>query len=722
MATQQDIAGRGHSNTPKLFKYVLNSTDYGQLVLTNVPVGWDGAELTFIRDPKYKGVLQEFSTNELDFPKEGRGYIQTAYEAKGIDYNISINIFLQNNSTFEYESYFTGKIDLSGYGINSTRVKGKIIATGFQNTILNRDKMKVDLLNTKFVGGGEGSMAQITGMPSTLRFPPYTATKDADWELTDLKENPPQSYTHYVPMNVNSSEFASGSATQQTFDGVTPFFTSADTKTVTVKGNIILDFIDNDTNTTNVTIRIYLYKNSTIIQTYTDSGTGDIVTFNFAVDESVSLIATDELSFQALATHDGDVGDMELDYYDGTITVSEDIGASLAGVDVVGYPIFEFTARILQLISGETNPLESTLIGRTDSLPTSYGSDGDGSLIVKTKGQWIRSFPITEGGSTVQTFNGSLDDAFKDINARENAGLGFEVRSGVNKVVIEKEAYFFDITDNPNYPATETEAYLVNQILDFSSVLTQEVIEKEVLPDWYANEVDSGYKKYEYEFIQGLKEFNTKSSYATPIKAVKNKLDLTSPDRFDTQGANKLRSKPYDTYSTEDVNGDNNVFGFDVKRLGVFTVKTNEDFDIVSGGIDPENSYNLNYTPRRNLERHGNRLRSMRLALGDEIQFLETDKNSKLITQKTGETENKAESGDIVVEDLIKGYWIAEAYIFEAPVDESVIAALRANPYGVIKLSNTQYAWVLEVQTNNQRKKGQFKTLRVDLDNVKIVT
>jgi hypothetical protein len=360
-------------------------------------------------------------------------------------------------------------------------------------------------------------------------------------------------------------------------------------------------------------------------------------------------------------------------------------------------------------------------VGRTDSVPTSYASDGDGSLVIMTKGQWIREFPITEGGSTIQTFNASLEDFFKDVNALENAGLGFEVRSGVNKVVIEKEAYFFDITDNPDFPATDTETYLVNQILDFSSVLTQEIIEKEVLPDWYANEVESGYKKFEYENVQGLKEFNTKSNWATPIKSVKNKLDLTSNFRFDTQGVNKLREKPYSTDPTEDVNGDNDVFGFDCKRLGVFTAKTNEDFTLVTGGIDPEQSYNLNKTPRRNLEEHGNRLRSMRLALGDEIQFLETDKNSKLITQKATEADPKAESGDIVVEDLTKGFWIPEAYIFEAPVDETTIAAIQANPYGVIKMSNTQYGWILEVQTNNQNNKGQFKLLRTDLTNVKIV-
>jgi hypothetical protein len=723
MSTQQTLAGLGHSNTPKLFKYVLQSTDYGTEVLTNVPVGWDGSELTFIRDPKYKGVLQEFSTNELRFVKEGRDYILTAYEAKGIDYEITINIYLQNNSTFAYESYFVGKIDLSSYRIDSTAVTVKIIATGFQNTILNRDKLKVDLLNTKFIGGGEGSMESIAFAPNEFTLTQYSATQNASWLMND-EATEKTSYSHYVPLDVQSTEYPLGAAQSQSFDDTTPFFTSDTSHSVDVTGNIKGELISN-AGVQNLRLVVTLRKNGVIQQTY-DTGiqNAEEYEFDFPVSKSLSLVVSDTVSLRGVLTGT----DVDIAYFDGSINFSEDLGSTLPQIQVESYQAYEFVTRVISLISGNSNPLYSELLGRTDSKPNPvYATDGDGSLMHFTKGQWIRKFPISQleadGTTTIlQTINASLEDTFKTLNGLHNIGLGFEVISGDNKVRIEKEAYFFDITDNPNYPATETEAYLVNQILDFSSVLTGEVIEKEVLPDWYANEAESGYSKFEYENVQGLKEFNTKTGYATPIKAVKSKLDLTCPFRSDTQGINKLREKQYADDPTEDVKGDNDIFLFDVKRASDWTVKTDEDFDLVTGGVDPGQSYNLSYTPRRNFEKHGNRFRSMRLALGDEIQFLETDKNSKLVTQKTGETTTKAENGDIVVEDLTKGYWIPEAYIFEAPVNEATISAIQANPYGVIKLSSTQYGWILEVQSNNQNNKGQFKLLRVDLDNVKIVT
>ena len=47
MSTQIEIAGKGNSNTPKTFEYILSSSDYGVKKLKHVPEGWDNSELTF---------------------------------------------------------------------------------------------------------------------------------------------------------------------------------------------------------------------------------------------------------------------------------------------------------------------------------------------------------------------------------------------------------------------------------------------------------------------------------------------------------------------------------------------------------------------------------------------------------------------------------------------------------------------------------------------------
>jgi hypothetical protein len=715
MSTQHEIAGLGHSNTLKKFRYTLLTKDDTPLTLSRVPDGWKSGELTFIRDSFYKGVLESFSTNSFDFVKEARDFIQTAYERGGIDYEVTIYIDILVNSTQQYQRYFTGKLDLSTYKIDSIKVSCEIIPTGFQNTVLNRDDIKVDLLNTKFIGGGEGSMAQISGVPIALFISAYEASADADWLSNGLQENLNRIFSHYIPMDINSSEFGSTETFNQIFQGESidsqKFFDSNDEHTINITGTIKVRFVSINQN--DFSIAVILKKNGIAIANYSDSSTGDTdIIFTLNISElDLVLVSGDVLSFEATAS--GRFPETySLQYFDSDISINEPLGISLPAINIDSFPVFEFTARIIQLISGVENPLDSNELGRTDSAPQSYGADGDGSLMCMTKGKFMREFPIGQ-----QTFNGSLKKIFKTLNSLQNIGLGFEN----GKVKIEKEAYFFDITDNSDFPATDSRPYEVNQIIDLSGDVTNELISKEVLPDWYHNEIDCGYANFEYENIQGLKEFNTKSTYATPIKSIKSKLDLVSDSRYDTQGANKLREKPYSTHPTEDVTGDSHVFGFDVKRTGTFAAKTDEDFDSVTGGVDPSQSYNLNFTPRRNLERHGNRIRSMQLADGDEIQWMSSDKNTKLITQKTGETELKAENGDILVNSLNKGYWFPEAYICEAPVNEATIAAIQANPRGVIKIGTDKYGWILEVQTNNDDKKGQFKLLRVNLNNVKVI-
>jgi len=711
LSTQQQIYGKGHSNTPKTFKYVLSSTDYGVLTLRNVPEGWDGAELTFLRDSTYKGVIESFSTNSLKFVKESRDYIQTAYEAKGIDYEITVRIYLLNNSTFQYQLYFTGKIDLSTYKIDAIGVDCEVIPTGFQNTVLNRDSIDVDMISTKFIGGGENSFEAYAGVPDGVTIPQYAATQNASWIVVGEAEGVTD-YAHFVPMEATFTEYSDGSAQGQEFDDTTPFFTSDNSRTVSVVGSITCDLIADTSQNLRLVVR--LRKNGVIIQTYDDGiVVGDENTFEYTINESVAMVGSDYLSLTAVA----EGSDLIVDYIGVSVEISEPLGTTLAEISPPMFYIYEAFSRTIGLCTGHAQGFYSDLLGRTDSAPETYGSDGDLSLMAIASGKWIRKF-----SQSVNGLNLSLNDLFTTLNAVWNIGLGFETIGGQEKVRVEKEAYWFDITDNPNYPATETEEYKVNQILDVSSVVTSEIITKEVLPDWYANEVTGGYGKFEYENVQGLKEFNVKSSWAIPVKSVKNNLDLSAEYRADTQGINKLREKPFSTDPTEDVSGDNDVFIFDVKRAGsyVFTVKTDEDFDSVSGGVDPDQSYNLNFSPRRNLERHGNRFRAMQIDLGKELQWLKNDKNSALVTQKSGESA-KSEKGDIVINNLTKGYWIPEAYSFEAPVDAATIAAIQANPRGVIKVGEDKYGWILEVQTNNETNKGQFKLLRVDLSNVKIV-
>jgi len=168
--SQQSLYGLGNSLANKQFKFVLSTKDDGNKTLKFAPQGWNESELTFIRDKVYKGVIESYSTNELTFVKDGRDFIQTAYERGGIDYDVNIYIYVLVNSTFKYQRYFTGKLDLSTYKIDSIGVTCEIIPSGFQNVVLNRDEIEVDMMSTKFIGGGENSMEYLYGVWEKVTF------------------------------------------------------------------------------------------------------------------------------------------------------------------------------------------------------------------------------------------------------------------------------------------------------------------------------------------------------------------------------------------------------------------------------------------------------------------------------------------------------------------------------------------------------------------------
>jgi hypothetical protein len=722
MSSQQTLAGKGKSNTNKRFKYVL-SDKYSSKVLRFAPDGWKDSELTFIRDKFYKGVIESFSTNELTFVKDGRDFIQSGYEREnegGIDYEINIHIYILNNSTFKYQLYFSGKLDLSTYKIDSIGVTCEVIPSGFQNVVLNRDDIEVDMMSDKFIGGGSGSMEYLSTVWEKVMLPAYIATQNADWTIFQYPDNYySRIWRHYLPMQNIFTEYEeaaiSGQIYQSTDDGSQQFFEANEDLNVKLSGKISI-IISSDVSN-NFSFSIEIQKNGVGLFGYSNSEAGvnsAEFTYNIPITD-ITLVSGDKLSLIGVVSGINS-DEYTIQYLNSSLSVYRQLGETLENSYPAMFYIYEAFARTLQLISGQSLPIYSEILGRTDSAPESYPVDGEASLIAITNGRWLRGF-----SPNTNQLNFSLKDLFKTINSVFNIGLGFEKIDNLNKVRIEHETYFFDIIENTDY-LTDGKYWIVNQILDLSSWLNNEMISKEVLPDWYANEISGGYSKFEYENIQGLKEFNTETKWAIPVKSVKSILDVKSEYRADTQGVNKLRFKPFDTFPTEDVNGDNDIFIFDVKRGGpyVFTVKTNEDFANVSGGVDPAQSYNLNFTPRRNLERHGSRLRSMQLQLGSEIQWLKSDKNTKLVTRKTGETTDKAENGDIMISTLTPGYWIPEAYIFQSPVDENTIAAIQANPRGVIKIAADKYGWILEVQTNNEDKKGEFKLLRMDLRNVKI--
>jgi hypothetical protein len=238
-----------------------------------------------------------------------------------------------------------------------------------------------------------------------------------------------------------------------------------------------------------------------------------------------------------------------------------------------------------------------------------------------------------------------------------------------------------------------------------------------VLPDWCYAKIETGYNSFEYSQQGGLYEFNTKSVFTTVLKSVKNSLGIMSSVRADGNGILKLRLTPYEDNPSEDVSGDDNSWLIaSVRDNGGFKNRTDEGYDWVGGGVDASQSINLDYSPKRNLLRWGAWIRAaLEGRLNTWLRWQSTEKNTTLITAKTGETTAVAENGNIHVHELDEPLWLPEAYNVEAPFHWADYVAVNANPNGIVKLAVNKYGWIIELKTNNVDNKAEFRLLRVNL-------
>jgi hypothetical protein len=403
--TQQTLYGIGRSKTPKKFKFVLSTKDDGAKTLEFAPDGWKDSELTFIRDKMYKGVIESYSTNELTFVKDGRDFVQAAYERGGIDYEIAISIYILNNATFSYQLYFSGKLDLSTYKIDSIGVTCEIIPSGFQNTVLNRDEIDVDMMSTKFIGGGENSMGYLSGVWEKVTVPEYSATQNADWLVNDQLLNMNADEFRYIlcPATNIFNEYEESTVFNQTTTVLDSIVTTGKiirfgteiTLTVKIDSRIRMIAQNGNTNS-NFSLRLILLKNGVLFESILSDTRTDVdntTEFVFDFTREYTFSANDELSLLAYSYGENIFA---MQFYQGGISFYKQLQETLPAIAVPMYYIYEAFVRTIELISGKSIPFYSDLLGRTDSVPESYASDGDASLIAITNGRWIREFsPLT---------------------------------------------------------------------------------------------------------------------------------------------------------------------------------------------------------------------------------------------------------------------------------------------------------------------------------------
>ena len=705
------LATNTQNNTRPKFLFQLIS-EIGTVNCSLSPKGFNGATIELNRDMDFAGVFIDFKVSELTFiGSPEKRLLRDLWNQKGLMASCSLRVSYLDRTTQDYVAFSSDFIlDFSEYNEvkvsksrNGVRIKAE--STGFVKKIKDRKKTKVDLSRTTSLGGYDiilkDHWADLSPViRNTMLIPQVDQSLVGSFYEQSLPSNvtiPDNVIPQLTVLSSDFNELVSQSQTLLSGGSVDPtatnaiFLNSESERDVLLNGGITVDLTTSKTIELELRYAIINLDGVTIDDDSliaSESGFISGVVFSMT-DFAITIPSTKSLViYVKVATSSESITAKVYSVNNFNIKQVE-VGAPSKYIET--YPIYEALERNLQLILDTQYPLYSEFFGRTDVV---YNNDGD-MYLTENQERFANLFNgLSVRGLSFADINNSIavniDDIYDSYNSRWNIGLGPEQIDGQEKVRVEERAFFF-----------------VDSVgVDLSSRINDIEIEYEALPDLAYSQIESGYKEFDYELINGRGEYNTKNE-RTSILPIDSKFDNVSPYRGDTMGLTKLLNDPItpddlnDASGTKDLEGDSDIYIFKSYDRGAvvpysWDIEQQENIQIVDDtSLFGDTSFNLFFTPTRMLLRHNYELASgLDKETNSYLRFQTSDKLQNLKT--TDGVDEITENQDILVDDLGNPKWFPAQYIISLPFYEADIIDLIDNKYKLIKLSDTKQGWLLK--------------------------
>lgn len=369
-----------------------------------------------------------------------------------------------------------------------------------------------------------------------------------------------------------------------------------------------------------------------------------------------------------------------------------------------GIAIHEAWSRLSEIITDQNLAFYSEFFGRTNSNIT-YSSDGCGSRTAITSGKNIRRLdnnpPILE----------SLTTMFNSCDAIWGVGLGIEKYQNRDVLRVEELNYFY--SDD----VVLTIDYVPN-------------IQMRHRGDLVYNEISIGFKKWETNAVNGLDEPLTRIKYVVPpIKSNKQKFEKTS-DFVAGMYAIELTRRS-GNLETKDTSYDDDTFVIALRSDDLTYAEKDENMQAVTNLISPETAYNLRFLLSSTFDRLKNQFVGGLTKLGtlaSPVLMPAQGQGNQTVTYQYvadgcagdhyGTSQINGDSGKYPDAQARRDspLWLPEEYSFDYPLSFTEYLNLVANPYGLIKFSNSDKnhlsGWLLSVEYNVRHKTGSFTIIR----------
>lgn len=690
----------------KNYRFILTHSS-GSLTLEFNPVNWQNFNFIMRRSDRYHSILRSGQIEDIELPFDGKAYIDSIYDTYGIDTDITCQIQYLNKSTFAYVTLFTGIIDLSEYVRRKDTTSIKIIDSSVMAKFASRDEIEVALNRTTDLDGDALSSYTflnsftVGGVDIEEKAEYDDSTNEIELTLADVEVN---AFT--VNLGVASDFDINEIGDSATLPGVnlsTPVGTEGVVYTNDTGDNIDVRFriktsvsgsVDVVSATTwgwaftvktgkqGATNAIALSGNGSGNDTYALSGTYD----SGWIEETLTDGQT--IQFYHIWSGSG-TGDHTPEFTIAPIFVAVfQITDGFASTPINMPLVHELGAKILEIITGVSDPLNSSILGRTDSEPRDYASDGDYSLIGVASGEMLRRFSFTN-----KPMKTSFADYFKSVDALCNLGCWY---NGTEFQILAKDQFYKD-----------------SEIIDLGDVRELEI---SVAQDHYFNKILCGYRdSLSYDDVNGNQNFNVPVEYANDGKRLSGVLDIQSVYHGDDYGIELARRASSYTNYSDDIDQDEQIFFIWGKRSGPFITVPGSDLNDVTGMYAPDTRLNLLITPRRNLLNHLNQLSIPLWKSEGDMNYISKQFELDLTTQDGIGDPVISEIADLAYADMEEPLFYPELYNFNAPLDNDTILQLLTDPHGYVTFTfeGTDYTgFIIEVSSEPFNRQGNWTLIR----------
>ena len=711
------------------------------------PEGWSTNGQSWQRDKKYWGVFQSYTVDSFRFSRKSGGggdFIYDAYLIDDLKTVMSVDVYDRNPQTDDYDLSYSGKLnfDKDKFKFDRDYVDIGFVQNSNVQDFITRDDIELNINQVTSIDGT--TMNSFVSSPKSITFKKIDIYRDSetsgdydDQYYFEESEPPdygdPEGRFELAGTNVQLKYYASTIVINEVGNDLLalggPVYSDRSSNIYENSSDFDVILTINEFNITSGNIRLRHWdagaveRPTTTVKLYMRVFDGDdeIVTEDLISEYSydwwdMTQVETGLRQITINPDITGIEGSQHTVPSEGKFTIVFDTtstgfggGSATQPCEIYStleteltfqeksegqsdneidcyFPHEAFT-RLFQLITSEESTFYSEFFGRTDSEFITYDSNGQGSLDAITTGWNLRQFPN-------KPFTLSLSDLFKTFDSIYNLGCSYDQDN--TRFFVEEKAEFFK-SDHIMFDLGEVSELVISPY-----------------PDAYFNKIKGGFEnKGEYESLNGIKEFESITNWATdqPVKETQN---VRSVYHGDSIGMEFARRKTYSEYASEDTDYDD--LTYIVRTDGSETLQGGTS---LSGFAGIEQYYNIPLTPRENLIRWGNFLKSQYWR--EEEDFVIRFTKSTKAVNITYENQN----GDIVDEfDNIQASEIPDIrlfnpqyYEFKGVFDLEKAASLNTDPHGIILFTfeNVGYAgFVDEIQSEDYNRKATYKLIATE--------